>query len=617
MNQEILIDGVPVQIPAGNYKTEYLPDGTVQIVVYSNTTVDTGAEGEFKWKGHYCRTIGIQNTTVPHHNSYDFADSGVQTDFPVEEDEETTVTEDTNLEVEDEQVEEMIRDEENQENFGRGKRKRGRPPTTFKPVKPRKSFSNASVIQNIQDDESEKSDKTVHKCGLCGITYKRRANWQNHLKTHAKEKIYMCGYCGNLFQKANFLQHLKTHKDEQDEANLRPIIETNPRRPDRPSPPPPPPPRTPTQQTQQPTHTAQPPQQTIQETESSDGEKQFMVKSHQVTLPNQQVATLIDLGNLMDVSVNEDGTIDGVETPKTITADPLDESGIMNNDLDYNPSDGIDDTKYIYKCNVCGKEYNSKSNCHRHLKTHTHAKVYKCNDCDKTYMHRYELKMHRRIHTGEKPYKCPICTRAFNESGNLRRHMKIHAGDDTPYKCGVCFKGFSDMYRLHVHLKVHSGKIVCDTCGKSFTKISDLYRHIRIHTGDKPYKCDVCKKAFAQKVNLQTHYRTHTGKTPYRCDICNFGFSRKQILDNHMRGHEEEELEELKKQQEEEKESSNIEEEDQIHVQNVMDAAADNEEGLIEVPEDAQEVETGLSQEELAQLVAASVVEHVEVEPTT
>ncbi|CAG2232761.1 KRAB [Mytilus edulis] len=492
------VNRVEFQIPAGNYKTEYLPDGTVQIVVYSNTTVDTGAEGEFKWKGHFCRTIGIQNTTVPHHNSYDFADSGVQTDFPVEDEEETKVTEDTNLEVEDEQVEEMIRDEENQENFGKGKRKRGRPPTTLKPVKPRKSFSNASVIQNIQDDETEKSDQTVHKCGLCGITYKRRANWQNHLKTHAKEKIYMCGYCGNLFQKVNFLQHLKTHKDEQDEANLRPIVETNPRRPDRPSPPPPPPPRTPTQQTQQPTHTAQPPQQTIQETESSDGEKQFMVKSHQVTLPNQQVATLIDLGNLMDVSVNEDGTIDGVETPKTITADPLDESGIMNNDPDYNPSDGIDDTKYIYKCNVCGKEYNSKSNCHRHLKTHTHAKVYKCNDCDKTYMHRYELKMHRRIHTGEKPY------------------------------------------------------------------------------------------------------------------------NRKQILDNHMRGHEEEELEDLKKQQEEnmEKESSNIEQDVEIHVQNVMDAAAENEEGLIEVPEDAQEVETGLSQEELAQLVAASVVEHVEVEPT-
>lgn len=61
MNQEIIIDGVPVKIPAGNYRTEYLSDGTVQIVVYS--AVDTGSEGEFKWKGKFCRTIGIHTHT--------------------------------------------------------------------------------------------------------------------------------------------------------------------------------------------------------------------------------------------------------------------------------------------------------------------------------------------------------------------------------------------------------------------------------------------------------------------------------------------------------------------------------------------------------------------------
>ena len=384
MNQEILIDGVPVQIPAGNYKTEYLPDGTVQIVVYS-ASVDTGNEGEFKWKGKYCRTIGIQNTTVPHLNSYDFSDSGVQTDVLSESDEESSAPE--NMELKDEKIEELIQDEENQENnFGRGKRKRGRPPTSFQPIKNRQSFSNARVIQNIQDTEQESRDSTVHKCGLCGITYKRRANWQNHLKTHAKEKIYMCGFCGNLYQKANFLQHLKTHDDEQDEEKLRPAVETTPRRP---APPPLPP--------------SQPPQQTIHETESSDGEKQFMVRSHQVTLPNQQVATLIDLGNLMDVASNDD-TIEQAEQPKTsIESSSVEDTGLLNSDPDYNPNEGgdVDETKYIYKCNVCGKEYNSKSNCHRHLKTHTHAKVYKCNDCDKTYMHRYELKMHRRIHTGK------------------------------------------------------------------------------------------------------------------------------------------------------------------------------------------------------------------------
>jgi hypothetical protein len=57
----------------------------------------------------------------------------------------------------------------------------------------------------------------------------------NHLKTHANEKIYMCGYCGNLYQKTQFLNHLKTHQDEQDEEKLRPSMESNIRRPNKPN----------------------------------------------------------------------------------------------------------------------------------------------------------------------------------------------------------------------------------------------------------------------------------------------------------------------------------------------------------------------------------------------
>jgi hypothetical protein len=66
---------------------------------------------------NYCRTIGVQNTTVPHLNSYDFADSGIQTDIVSESDDEMPAE----VPVEDENVEELIKDEENQENVGRGK----------------------------------------------------------------------------------------------------------------------------------------------------------------------------------------------------------------------------------------------------------------------------------------------------------------------------------------------------------------------------------------------------------------------------------------------------------------------------------------------------------------
>jgi KRAB domain-containing zinc finger protein len=46
-----------------------------------------------------------------------------------------------------------------------------------------------------------------------------------------------------------------------------------------------------------------------------------------------------------------------------------------------------------------------------------------------------------------------------------------------------------------------------------FSNVSpgNLQRHIRKHTGDKPYKCDVCGKGFSENCSLQRHIRIYTG----------------------------------------------------------------------------------------------------------
>ncbi|XP_044014178.1 zinc finger protein 2-like [Aphidius gifuensis] len=229
---------------------------------------------------------------------------------------------------------------------------------------------------------------------------------------------------------------------------------------------------------------------------------------------------------------NVDGNDGSNDSPKILTA-LLNQSTVSHSDLS-------NQQNHQYNCQICNKEFRSKSSLKIHERTHSGKKPFRCLDCRKEFSQLRNYKYHRSQHegTGEYSATCPECGKYFNDKGYLGSHMKIHR-NRKEYSCEECGKSFNQRVAYNMHVKIHSDikPHRCDECGKSFSRKTLLKQHFRTHSGERPYQCHICHKAFADRSNMTLHTRLHSGVKPYQCDICSKSFTKKHHLKTHINYH--------------------------------------------------------------------------------